>query len=190
MKTRYILLATAFALFVSDSHASQRDVQDIFRELEGTINWQLENEDWHEASKAYIRAIWNDFKSAYTENRQDLSLKPGPGRHPDAQDYDEFVGKYAAPRSAENPLSLEITKTPEGRFLVKFQGHEYPAVAVNRTIVFVTGFVSHSPMPKLGKSPYAELNFKIVVRYGGRYYMHSPGTPAGKENRLVKQKTQ
>ena len=186
MKTRYIALAIHLALLASHALVSQPADQARLDELDKKIARKLNEENWHEASKAYIRAIWNDFKAAYIENKPERRVSSIFSRMPDVRNYDEYLGKYVSPEGARSARSLEITKSPEGRFIVKLEGHDIPAVCVNGSILFTTGDVVYSYIPEFAEKPYAQLEFFIIVRLDKKYYFISPGLKPDIPYRLLK----
>jgi len=105
---------------------------------------------------------------------------------PDVRDYHEYLGKYVSPKSARPSVSLEIAKTPEGCFIVKLEGHDFPAIAVNKSILFTTGDVIYARIPWFAKRPYARLEMYMIVRLDKKYYFISPGQKPDIPNWLLK----
>lgn len=158
---------------------------NVFNELEEKISRQLKREKWSNASKAFIRALWNDYKAAHVEG-QNREVRSIYGKLPDVYEYHEYVGKYVRKVGPGDKVFLEVAKTSEGRFIVKVENHDIPAVAVNRSIAFTTGDVVYSCLPQLGKKPYAALEMFMVVRLDGKYIFLSPGERPSEKNEFIK----
>lgn len=211
--TRSILGLAAACMSVVASAAEIPN--DALAELDAKIERGLDRGQWAEASKAWVRALWKDLKSAHqTPGRLGNGVRSGDlfSRTPAVESDEEYpeadfvvesdekspeadsivegdekyLGVYSIAEGEEG--AFQVTKDDAGRFFVEFGGHTLPAVVKGRSILFTTGKVVHSDIPQLGRRPYGALEMYAIRRVNGKYQLGSfPGKgPAWKE--LVKRK--
>lgn len=140
--------------------------------LSRKIAKNLERGKWSAASKAFTAQLWQEYKQAWLRNRRGTGFS-GHWR-PDIKSYDDYVAKYAMRQPAKGP-ALEVFTDGNGRFIVKLEGHEIPAVAHNRSLLVTTGDVVRSHLPAPGGKPHATLEYFLISRIKGEYYLSSPG---------------
>jgi hypothetical protein len=146
--------------------------------LESEITQSLAGDRWHPASKAFVRALWEDYRKAHLNPKSGHSTRSLHGEMPDVESYDEYVGAFARRASARRPF-VEVTRS-EGRFFVKLEGHTIPAVPRNKCIFFTTGDVVYSRLPAFGEKPYCTLEMFLIMRSEDTFLFGSPGRPPAK----------
>jgi len=104
------------------------------------------------------------YKAAFREDVRIPGWYSRSSIRPDIKDYSDYVGRYAI----EQDQTLEITTDAQGRFLVTYQRHVIPALAVNKVLVFATGKVWDSWTPS-HRSP---LHLLAIARTGGEYQLY------------------
>jgi hypothetical protein len=153
----------------------------VLKALDEKIAKNLKRGKWSRPSAALVEELWKEYKRAWMANRRPSGGGGSPKMQADVKHYAEYVGSYFKSAEREGAVLVEVFTDPEGRFVVKIEGHEIPAVAHNKTILFTTGDVVHSRLPALGARPHATLEYLIVTRVGGQYYLaaHDARTTAG-----------
>lgn len=175
----------AFAGCVAAALGAEREESPVLKELDAKIAKALAQEKFSQASRDFVKALWEEYKQDYVKNDRPMHWR-GSGRGakaPDMKSYDAYVGKYGR---GKRPF-LVIAKDAQGRLLVKLEGHTIPALAWNRGILFTTGDVVYSRVPNLGARRHACLEYFIITRVAGRQYvMKSPLSPRWPGRPLVK----
>jgi len=167
--------------------ASAGEGQNALAKLDAKVAKGLSSERWDYASKAFVRVVWEDYKKAHLYPTEDKSTHSISGTMPDAQSYDQYIGSFGREPDSED-LFVGVTKSEEGRFFVQLEGHTIPAVCRNRCIVFTTGDVVYSSMPRLGEKPYCTIEIYMLILTGEKYYFASPGSSPDKWMELSKLK--
>ena len=90
-------------------------------ELDGKIAEGLARDKWNDASKAFVRALWDDYRKAYLVPTKDMSTHSISGKLPDVEQYENYLGFFESGADSGRPF-LEITKDESGRFNVKLEG--------------------------------------------------------------------
>lgn len=169
--------------------AGERTGPDPFKELDAKLAKSLERDKFSQASRDFVKVIWQEYKAAFQKNERPMNWH-GFGRDatmPDIKSYDEYVGKYGRAGGAGARSLIEVTKDTAGRFFVELEGHTIPAIAVNRGILFTTGDVVHdSRLPRLGPKPHATLELYSLTRHKDRYLFTAPGAPPSRARPLDK----
>ena len=185
MKTTTLLLAIPLIGLVTTALAADR--QDPLAELDGKITKSLASDKWNDASKAFVRALWEDYRKAHLVPAKGKSTRSIFGKMPDVEQYEDYLGTFGRGADSDRPY-FEITKDESGGFNVKLEGHTIPAVQRNKTVVFTTGDVVYSSMPTLSEKPYCTLEMYMVIRTEGKFFFGSPSTPPDKWMPLSKLK--
>lgn len=138
--------------------------------LDAKITQKLAHEQWDDASKAFVRVLWEDYRRAHLDPSNDGSRRSVAGKMPDVTNYDDYVGSYMR----DGRLCLQIMKDEKGRF---FMGPQmmFPAVCTNGLILWTTGDVVYSPIPQIAKKPYCELEMGMLLRVAGEFYLADIG---------------
>jgi hypothetical protein len=184
--TRALSIA-AFALG-SFASAGEQAAPDPFQELDATIAKSLERDKFSQASRDFLKVLWQEYKEAFQKNERRMDWHGGGEKAgaPDIKTYAEYVGRYArADREPAAPF-IEVTTDAGGRFRVKLEGHTIPAVAWNRGILFTTGNIVYSDLPDLGSKPHATMEMVVITLYEGQFVLASPQTPAWRGGRRLK----
>lgn len=153
--------------------------------LDSEIAASLASEKWDYASKAFVRVLWDDYRKAHLSPTGDRSARSVFGKMPEVEKYEEYIGIFGRGADASRPF-LEIVQDSTGRFHVKLEGHTFPSVMRNKSIVFTTGDVVYSHMPQLASKPYCTLELFMVIRTGGSFFFAGPSTPPEKWTPLSK----
>jgi hypothetical protein len=91
------------------------------------------------------------------------------------------VGVFKRDKKKTAKAFLEIKKSDKGTFFVELAGYSYPAIAINKSIVFTTGKITtSSTLPRLAQKPYCMLMFFSIARIDGKYFFLSPDKPPSK----------
>jgi hypothetical protein len=178
---RFSLLTVAIAVLIGSAAAAEPDAVE---KLDAKIQKNLERDQWHPASKTFVQALWNDFKRNYEENKQSRDGRGGS----DVKSYGEYLGKYVRADGQQDRPLFEITKTEQGRFVIKIENHETPAVASERNLVFTTGDVVYSDLPRLSDKSYCTLEMYRLTRVKGEYLwsgIHERPTEGSKLKKLA-----
>lgn len=165
MSPKYAI-ALVLALGVSvGSVGARNDQQGALEKLEKKIQKNLRKGKWNDNSVAFLKALWSDYKNAHLNGESNPGVRYSIfGRVPDIKRYETYVGKY---RRDGRPY-VEIVEI-DGRFFVLADNHKTPAVPENGSIVFTTGDVVYSTLPKLAGQPYADLEMYRIARFDGKY---------------------
>ena len=174
---RFSLLAVATAVLIGSAAAAELDAVE---KLDAKIKAKLDRDQWHPASKTFVQALWSDFKRNYEENKQSRDGRGGS----DVKSYDEYLGKYVRADGQQNRPMFEVTKTDQGRFLIKMGSHEAPAVASEGNLVFTTGDVVYSDLPRLSDKSYCTLEMYRLTRVKGEYMMLGVHERPGERSKL------
>lgn len=158
-------------------------------ELDAEISKSLATDKWNYASKTFVRILWEDYRKTHLNPSKETSSRSVFGKMPDVERYNDYLGAFGRGADATRAF-LEITEDGNGRFHVKLEGHTIPAVQRNKTVVFTTGDVVYSSMPRLSDKPYCTLEMYMVIRTGGKFFFGSPSTPPDKWLPLSKQKNE
>ncbi len=164
--------------------------QGPFTELEIRITGNLKSVEWNSSSKAFARALWEDYKRAHldpTGQATTSNLTFGGGVElPDRKiKPDDYIGSYGRGQDAPRCF-VKILKSDNGCFFVEVEGHRIPAVARSKSIIFTTGSLETCSFPDLGARPYCTLDLHLIFRSEGQFYHTSPGRPKGKWEALSK----
>ena len=165
MCPRY-LYAGAVVVFFSFGLVAADDDSDPVQRIEAKIRHNISKDNWNAGSRVFLNALWQDYKNAHLkgDKRRDGRYSMH-GRLPVVQDYDMYVGQYL--RSGR-PY-MEIAKT-NGRYFIVVDNKKLPAVPENGGIVFTTGDVVYSELPRLARKPYATLELYRIVLIDGQYF--------------------
>ena len=139
------------------------------------ITQKLAHDKWDDASKAFVRALWEDFQEAHLGKPEGTSTRGIFGKMPDVEKYDDYLGAFGRGANATRPF-VEITRDEDGRFFVKLERQTLPAVRRNKIIVFTTGDVIYSSMPTFGDKPYCTLEMFMIIRTDGKFFFAGPST--------------
>ncbi len=150
--------------------------QEDFAELDAKISRQLAENTWNEASKTFIRALWQDYMSAHFNIIVNPLTKGTLGALPDVADPNDYLGDYRKTENEQTPF-LRIGKSDAGSFFAEFRGYRVPAVVRNRSLLFTTGNIVYAGIPAMTGKPYGKLRLYVVLRTGGKFYLASPGAP-------------
>jgi hypothetical protein len=173
-------LFTAALLTLFDSVIAAEP--DALEELDAKIQKNLDREQWHPASKAFVQSLWSDFKRTYEENKQ----SPDGRVRGDVKSYDEYLGKYGRGEAQQVRPMFEVIKTDQGRLVIKMGSHEAPAVASERTLVFTTGDVVYADFPRLSDKSYCTLEMYRLTRVNGEYMMLGVHDRPSERNKIMK----
>jgi hypothetical protein len=179
------VLMMAAAVLIASASAAAAEEKNAFSELDAKITKNLSSKNWNEASKAFVRAMWTDYKNAHINAATDGVTRSIQGKMPDVQSADDYVGDYSRGRDGHRTF-MSISKSEDGRFFVEADRHRIPAVVRNRCVIFTTGDVVYSSIPAFGDKPYCSLEMLMVVGTGGKLYFASPGTPPDKWREVSK----
>lgn len=167
--------------------AAEVDNTDMFRRLNKKIIRQLKRDRWNYASMTFVRVLWDDYKTAHESTQPELSATRIHGKVPDIQDYAQYVGLFKRDQEKTAKPFLKIKKSENGRFFVELARNTYPAVAVNKSIMFTTGKVTRSSLPRFAVWPYCTLQIFTIARVDGKYFFFSLETPPSKWLELFKE---
>ena len=173
----------AFAAMAAEAQEAQPGVLD---ELDAKINQQLDREKWSDASRQFVKTLWQEYRDAFITNEPNLNYYGRGDAVPDVKAYDEYVGEYLAAERPSGVAFLEVLTDEKGRLLVKLEGHTIPAVPWNKSVLFTTGDVVYSSTPNLGSSPHASLEYLTIVRIKGEFFFSAPGFGPDQARKLVK----
>jgi hypothetical protein len=154
--------------------------------LDAKITKKLAQDQWDEAGRAFVRALWKDYKQAH-RNPQAASgeRRSLQGDMPDVKSYDEYVGSFS-PAKRPGLKYMEVVKDEAGRYFVKLGPHTIPAAPRGGTMVFTTGDVGYSNLPRLAEKYYCTLEIYMLVRVEGKYYFTDLATRPSASRELVK----
>jgi hypothetical protein len=170
MRTCIIMVAVLMAGVVSAA-----DDRSALSELDAKIAKGMSSDTWNEASKAFVGALWRDYRNAHLTVGQDKTTRDVFGKMPDVQNPDDYQGCYTRGKNANRPF-LSVSRAEGGRLFVDLEGHHIPAVYRNKSIIFTTGDLVYSQIPMFGAKPYCTLEMFMVLRTEGKFYCASPGT--------------
>jgi hypothetical protein len=158
-----------------------QETKDVFAELDAQIEKQLSSDEWHPASKSFIRTQWDEFKRAHEKpgQRADFygakcygGIACGPD---DIEEIRQYAGGYNfKPSGAElSPgPDLQIDVSLNNRLFVVEDGCRMPVVVNNKIIFFTSGKLVKENA-QLGSKPYARLEMHMV--YKARHFGYVTG---------------
>ncbi len=173
-------------IFTTSLLASEVDNTYTFRKLNKKIIRQLKSEKWNYASRTFIRVLWDDYKRAHENTQPELSATSIHGKLPDIQDYAQYVGLFKRDQKKTTKAFLKIKKSEKGRFFVELTRNSYPAVAINKSIMFTAGKIMQSSLPRFAVKPYCTLRIFTIARIDGKYFFFSLESPPSKWLELFK----
>jgi hypothetical protein len=147
--------------------------------LDSRITAELVSDRLHDASKAFVRVMWEDYRKAHLTPMEDGPARAVFGKMPDVQTYDEYLGTFGRGDDPSRAF-LEILKDAAGRYYVKRGELTIPAVPRNKSIIFTMGDVVPSRIPQFGNKPYCTLEMFMIVRTGEEFFLGDPSTPPDK----------
>ena len=142
----------------------------VLNELNVKIAKGLKSKEWSNESKNLIAKVWSEYKATFIRNKPKMNYSGPSSLKPDLKKYDEYLGRYLRKKD-DARVFIEVFKDAEGRFIVKLEGHEIPAVAYNRGILVTTGDIVYSRLPRLGPRPHATLEMFVLSKVKGQYYL-------------------
>ena len=85
---------------------------EALKKLDDKITRHLTKDRWNEASKKFIRALWDDYKNAHTEAKKPMSSRSyGVDESPEIKSYDDYVGSYqGGPRPGQPFIAVKKDK--------------------------------------------------------------------------------
>lgn len=183
MKMIAVCLVLASAMIQTFAAEPPTDPESV---LDAKIAKNLAGDRWDAASKTFVRAFWQDYKRAHRTPKADSGERKSlHGDMPDVKSYDEYVGSFSPPKRPGMKY-MQITKEESGRYFIKTGRHTTPAVPRNGTMVFTTGDVVYSNLPRLAAKPYCTLEVYMIVRVKGKYYMTDLATRPSAGREIVK----
>lgn len=156
--------------------------------LELKISRRLQNGNWSDVDKAYVRGLWQEFQDAWYAKARSMNHSRRADLQPDVRGCHIYIGQYNCVRGQQkdkNDKLLEVRLDSDGRFIVTLEGHEMPAIARNGSLLFTTGDVVHSRIPTVGAKPHATLEYLLIARVGGQYYLTQPGLTMDRATKLT-----
>ena len=185
--TLQLTTIVAIVLGASLARAADPPGDDPLNSLDRKINANLQSDNWAEASVVFVRALWRDYRNAHTKNQPGKRVYGIDGKLPEITDYDEYVGEYNRTDGGKSQKSLSIEKDDQGRFFARLGRHLIPAVATNKCIVFTTGDVVYSRLPRFAAKRYATLEMYVLGKFDGEYRTFGYSENLGRSLVLQKQ---
>ena len=145
-----------------------------FAELDTKIAGQLTGDAWNDASKSYVRVLWEDYKKAHLRPPGGTLATSTGGKPQDVADANDYVGDYSKTLDGQARL-MRIRKSEAGHLFVELEGHRFPAVLANEGLLFTTGDIVRSRIPTFTGKPYGELEMMTLSRKAGQFYFGPPG---------------
>lgn len=170
-----VICCIALVTVVSLAFAVEKEI--TLSQLDDKVTKNLSGELWDQTSKTFVRTVWEDYKKAYMTSDEGGSRESLFGKMPDIQSYDQYVGHFSGQKKNGKPLFLGIIKDEQGRFSVKLEGYTIPALTQNGCILFTTGDVVYSYLPRLGEKPYCTLELFMIIFTEDTFYFTSQGMP-------------
>ena len=186
MKMIYGGVVVGCLLLTANLFAAEGDTTDTFSKLNNKIIRQLKSDRWDYTTKMFVRVLWDDFKRAHENTQPELSATRIHGKLPDIQDYAQYVGVFKRDQKKTAKVFCRIRKSEKGRFFVEIAKYRYPAVAINKSIIFTTGKIVRSSLPQLTEKPYCTLAIFTIARIDGKYFFISLESPPSKWLELFK----
>ncbi len=149
-----------------------KEKKDVFAELDARIEKQISSDDWHVASKSFIRTQWEEYKRAHEKPGQrgefyGASCYGGFLCDPVIDELRQYASDYNYKPSPNTELSpgphVQIVVSPENRVFVVQDGDRIPAVVNNGIIFFTTGTLEKHNA-QFGSKPYARLEMEMVYK--------------------------
>jgi hypothetical protein len=186
MKRIYAGVVLGCLILTTNLLAAEVDNTDTFSKLNKKIIRQLKRDRWDYASRTFVRLLWDDYKRAHENTQPELSATSIHGKLPDIQEYAQYVGLFKRDQKKTTKAFCKIKKSEKGRFFVELTRNSYPAVAINKSIIFTTGKIMQSSLPRLTAKPYCTLRIFTIARIDGKYFFFSLESPPSKWLELFK----
>jgi len=140
------------------------------------IKWECEESGkWNEATIAFVRTLWADFRSAYQNPDDCGSACEVEGLKPSARSYDEYVGSYLPIERGSVP-AFAIRKGVDGLFMMVVEDRALPVVCRNARLLIASGDVIPSAFAGLGRRLYGELEVWTLILAEGKYHFLASAT--------------